>query len=340
METKRMGKQTVKLQNPPSISAFAAVGGKMEGDGPLASGFDFLSEDSYFGAESWESAESAMLKKCFDLVVGKSGMKTEELDYIFCGDLLNQCVGSAFAIKDSEAPMFGLFGACSTMAESLSLAAMVLDGGYANNVCAMTSSHYCSAERQFRMPLSYGSQRTPTAQWTATAAGALILNSSDIGPFVTHVTTGKIVDCGINDSANMGSAMAPAALETILTHLSDTGRSPDYYDMIVTGDLGKIGHAILLELAQNSGFDLSNVCYDCGMLIYDLEKQDVHAGGSGCGCSASVLAGHLLPKMRSGEIKKILFAATGALMSPVTAMQGDSILGICHAVAIENQKIV
>ena len=340
METKRLGKQTVKILNPPSIAAFAAVGGKMEGEGPLAACFDFLSEDSYFGADSWENAESAMLKKCFDLVIGKSGITVDHLDYIFTGDLLNQCVGSAFAIKDSGVPLFGLFGACSTMAESISLAAMTIDGGFANNVCAMTSSHYCSAERQFRTPLAYGSQRTPTAQWTATAAGALILNTNEKGPFVTHVTTGKIVDCGICDSSNMGSAMAPAALETILTHLTETGRTPDYYDLILTGDLGKVGHEILLELAQNNGFDLTSVCYDCGMLIYDLEKQDVHAGGSGCGCSASVLAGHLLPKMRKREINRILLAATGAIMSPTTALQGESILGICHAVAIETDKIV
>lgn len=335
-----MGKQTVRLENPPSIAAFAAAGGKMEGEGPLAGCFDYLSDDSYFGAQSWESAESAMLKKCFDIAIKKSGISEESLDYIFTGDLLNQCVGSAFAIKDSNAPFFGLFGACSTMAESLSLASMVIDGGFAENVCAMTSSHFCSAERQFRQPLSYGGQRTPTAQWTATASGVLILNKSEIGPYVTHVTTGKIVDCGICDAANMGSAMAPAALETILTHLSDTGRAPDYYDMIATGDLGAIGHEILVELAQNAGTDLSKVSCDCGMLLYDLKNQDVHAGGSGCGCSASVLAGYLLPKIRRGEIKKLLFAATGALMSPTTALQGESILGICHAVSIEADKPV
>jgi len=340
MNTKRMGKQTVKLQNPPVIAAFASAGGKMEGEGPLKASFDYLSEDSYFGAQSWESAESAMLKKCFDICIGKSGISADALDYIFTGDLLNQCVGSAFAVKDSNAPLFGLFGACSTMAEALSLAAMVIDGGFAENVCAMTSSHFCSAERQFRQPLSYGGQRTPTAQWTATAAGVLILKSAGTGPFVTHVTTGKIVDCGISDAANMGSAMAPAALETIMTHLADTGRKPDYYDMIVTGDLGVIGHEILLELAQKAGADISKVSADCGMLLYDLKKQDVHAGGSGCGCSASVLAGSLLPKLKSGEIKKLLFAATGALMSPTTSLQGESILGICHAVSIEADKPV
>ena len=338
METKRLGKQTVRLLSSPSIAYFASVGGAMEGQGPLASSFDFLSEDSYFGTKSWESAETAMLKKCFDLVLAKSSITVDCLDYIFAGDLLNQCVGSEFAVKDSGVPLFGLYGACSTMAESLSLAAMIIDGGFANTVFAMTSSHFCSAERQFRLPLAYGGQRTPSAQWTATAAGALILSAEGEGPFVTHITTGKIVDAGICDAANMGAAMAPAALETICTHLSDTGRDPNYYDLIVTGDLGVVGHEILLELALKNETDLSAVCNDCGMMIYDREKQDVHAGGSGCGCSASILAGYLLPKMRNGEIKKLLFAATGALMSPTTSLQGESILGICHAVAIETQR--
>ncbi|MEG0876492.1 MAG: stage V sporulation protein AD [Oscillospiraceae bacterium] len=335
MNSKRIGSQTVRLENPPSIIASAAVGGKLEGEGPLGKCFDFISEDAYFGTKSWETAESAMLKKCFDLGISKAGVEPAQLDYIFSGDLLNQCVGSAFAIKDSGAPFFGLYGACSTMAEGLSLAAMALDGGFASTVCAMTSSHFCSAERQFRLPLTYGGQRTPTAQWTATAAGALILKAEGKGPRVTHITTGKIVDGGICDGANMGAAMAPAALETLCTHFSDTGRSPDYYDAIVTGDLGLIGHEILLELAAFEGFDLSALCTDCGMLIFDRQRQDVHAGGSGCGCSASLLAGHFLPKMQSGELKKLLFAATGALMSPTTALQGESILGICHAVAIE-----
>ncbi|NLH01067.1 MAG: stage V sporulation protein AD [Clostridiales bacterium] len=338
MALKRIGKQTIKLQMPPVITAYAAVGGKMEAQGPLANSFDFLSEDSYFGAKSWESAESSMLRKCFDIAVSKAGIEAASIDYIFSGDLLNQCVGSEFAVKDSGIPLFGLYGACSTMAESLSLAAMAIDGGFAEKVCAMTSSHFCSAERQFRMPLAYGGQRTPTAQWTATAAGALILGCEGSNLYVTNITTGKIIDAGICDAANMGSAMAHSALETILTHLSETGRDPMYYDMIVTGDLGSVGHDILLDLAFENGYDLSSVCTDCGMMIFDSEKQDVHAGGSGCGCSAAVLAGYLLPRLKNGELKRILFAATGALMSPTTSMQGQSILGICHAVSIEAEK--
>lgn len=338
MSTKRVGKQTVRLDSSPSIAYFASVVGRKEGDGPLAGSFDFVSEDSYFGAKSWESAESAMLKKCFDLLLTKANLEESQLEYIFAGDLLNQCVASEFALRNSGIPYFGLFGACSTMAESLSLAAMTVDGGFADTICAMTSSHFCSAERQFRLPLPYGGQRTPTAQWTATAAGSVLVTSGGDGPFVTHITTGKIVDAGISDPANMGSAMAPAALETICTHLEDTGREPNYYDMIVTGDLGFIGHEILLDMGQKNGFEFSAVLNDCGMMLYDRERQDVHGGGSGCGCSASVLTGHLLPKLRSGELRRLLFCATGALMSPTTSLQGESILGVCHAVAIENIK--
>jgi stage V sporulation protein AD len=336
MGTKRMGKQTIRLESRPIILASASVGGKQESKGPLAASFDYLSEDTYFGAKTWESAESAMLKKCFDLSLQKAAIQADTLDYIFSGDLLNQCVGSAFGIKDSNVPHFGLYGACSTMAESLSLAAMTIDGGFANTVCALTSSHFCSAERQFRLPLNYGGLRPPTAQWTATAAGSLILSAEGEGPVVTHVTTGKIVDAGVTDANNMGAAMAPAALETLCTHFADTGRTPDYYDIIATGDLCEVGSAILRELSSLNGYDLSSNHNDCGLLIYDRGKKDIAAGGSGCGCGASVLAGYFLPKLRSGEIKRLLFAATGALMSPTTTLQGESILGICHAVAIEN----
>lgn len=338
LSSKRVGLNTVKLMSTPSIIASASAGGKMEADGPLSESFDYLSGDSHFGSKCWEGAESAMLKKCFDLALGKANMDVGALNYLFSGDLLNQCVASAFALQDYNIPFFGLFGACSTMAESLSLAAMFIDGGFADFTCALTSSHFCSAERQFRLPLSYGSQRPPTAQWTATAAGALILSAAGNGPYVTHITTGKILDGGISDAANMGCAMAPAALETLCTHFDDTNRGPDYYDLIVTGDLGHIGHEILTELAGKEGFDLTRNYHDCGMLLYDRNKQDVHAGGSGCGCSASVLAGHLLPKFKSGEIKRLLFAATGALMSPTTALQGEDVLGICHAVSIEAES--
>ena len=336
MDTKRIGPQTVRFSVCPVVTAQASVGGKLESEGPLSRYFDYISRDTYFGEKSWEKAESAMLKKCFELSLQKAALTPESLDYIFSGDLLNQCVGSAFGLKDSSVPYFGLYGACSTMAEALSLGAMAIDAGYAKTVCAITSSHFCSAERQYRFPLNYGGLRTPTSQWTTTASGSVILSDCGAGPVITHVTTGHIVDAGVKDPNNMGAAMAPAALETLCTHFADTGRSPDYYDVIVTGDLGVIGSEILCELAAPAGYDISKNHADCGKMIFDMSSATIDAGGSGCGCGASVLAGYFLPKLKSGEIKRLLFAATGALMSPVTAMQKESILGICHAVAIEN----
>ncbi|MGN1001670.1 MAG: stage V sporulation protein AD [Oscillospiraceae bacterium] len=336
MSGKHIGKQTVQLQNPPVIAAGAAVVGKKEGEGPLRERFDYISQDSYFGQKSWEKAESTMLKQCFGLACDKAGLAPSSLQYILAGDLLNQCTGSSFAVRDSNVPFFGLYGACSTMGESLSLAAMLIDGGFADTVCAMTSSHFCSAERQFRLPLEYGGQRTPTAQWTVTGAGALILKNSGSGPHVTHITTGKIMDAGVTDANNMGGAMAPAAYETLKAHFEDTGRIPGYYDAVITGDLGQFGHEILEDLLRAEGYEFSNIFTDCGMLIFNCREQDVHAGGSGCGCAASVFAGHILKCMQEGLWNRVLFAPTGALMSPTSSMQGESIPGICHAVAIEN----
>lgn len=333
---KRLGKQTVKLQNPPAILSYAAVAGK-EGEGPLKACFDYISDDSYFGEKTWEKAESHMIKQCFSVACDKGKIAPSALDYIFAGDLLNQCVSSAFAMKDSHVPYFGLYGACSTMAESLSLAAMTIDGGYANTVCALTGSHFCSAERQYRFPLEYGGQRPPTAQWTVTGAGAVILGSSGQGMKITHVTTGSINDAGINDANNMGSAMAPAAYDTLKAHFADTGRTPDYYDAIFTGDLGALGHDILQALFKADGVELGPRYMDCGVLMFDLNAQEVFCGGSGCGCCASVLGGHILRGMEKGVWRRILLAATGALMSPTSSQQGDSIPGICHAVAIEKE---
>lgn len=335
MQNKRMGTQTVRLDSNPVIISSACVGGKRESQGPVSDCFDYLSQDTYFGTKSWESAESAMIKKCFDISMQKAAIGTDALDYIYAGDLLNQCVSTAFGIKDSDTSVFGIYGACSTMAESLSLAAMAIDGGFANTVCAITSSHFCSAERQYRFPLNYGGLRTPSSQWTATAAGSLILSNSGAGPVVTHITTGKIVDAGITDVNNMGAAMAPAALETICTHFADTGRTPADYDVIATGDLGEVGTLILRDLAAQNGYDISTNHNDCGLMLYAKDDKDTKAGASGCGCSACVLSGYFLPKLKSGEIKRMLFAATGALMSPVTTQQGKPILGICHAVSIE-----
>ena len=335
---KHIGKQTVALSLPPHIIAEAAVVGKKEGQGPLRERFDRISDDSYFGQKSWEMAESTMLRECFDLALKKAGLSPARVQYLLAGDLLNQCTGSAFAARDSGIPFFGLYGACSTMGESLSLAAILIDGGFADTVCAMTSSHFCSAERQFRMPLEYGSQRCPTAQWTVTGCGTVILSSSGRGPAVTHVTTGKMVDAGVTDACNMGAAMAPAACDSILCHLQDTGRDADYYDAVITGDLGHFGHEILSYLLAREGISPSKVFTDCGILIYDREGQDTHCGGSGCGCAASVLCGHILKCMHEGLWRRVLFAPTGALMSPTSSLQGESIPGISHAVAIESTE--
>lgn len=335
MREKKLGKQTIKLQNPPGVAAAAAVVGPKEGQGPLRSDFDFISDDAYFGEKTWEKAESAMLKQTFALACDKAKLPPSSLDYIFSGDLLNQCVGSSYAMRESGVPFFGVFGACSTMAESLSLAAMAIDGGCAEVCAAATSSHFCSAERQFRLPLEYGGQRTPTAQWTVTGAGAVVLRAGGPAPYVTHVTTGKIVDAGITDANNMGAAMAPAAYDTLSAHFADTGREPSFYDAIVTGDLGRVGQDILREFFLSDGVDLGPRYMDCGLLIYAGTAQDTHAGGSGCGCSAAVLAGHLLRGMLDGRWPRLLFCATGALMSTTASQQGESIPGICHAVALE-----
>lgn len=334
MSTKRCGRQTVLLTNPPVIRASAAVVGQKEGAGPLSDRFDQIEPDAYFGAASWEQGESAMLERAFSLSCKKALLEPEQLEYIFSGDLQNQCAGAAYAMRQTNVPYWGLYGACSTMSEAIALAAMMIDGGYASRCAAVTGSHFCTAERQYRFPLGYGGVRTPTAQWTVTGAGSVILDANGAGPQVTAITTGTIVDKGVLDMTNMGAAMAPAAYDTLKAHFSDTGRTPDYYDLIVTGDLGHLGHAIVTELFQQDGIALPNYD-DCGRMLFDPKKQDVHAGGSGCGCSAVVLSGHLLRRMKEGNLRRLLFAPTGALMSPTTAMQKESIPGICHAVSIE-----
>ncbi|HIZ93122.1 stage V sporulation protein AD [uncultured Flavonifractor sp.] len=337
MANKKLGRQTVALQDPPSVIGSAAVVGKKEGEGPLAATFDHISQDDSFGERSWEKAESAMQKLALAAALSKAGLSVSGLDYLLAGDLLNQCIGSGFAVRGQDVPFLGLYGACSTMAESLSLASMLLDGGYGTKIAAMTSSHFCSAERQYRSPLEYGGQRTPTAQWTVTGSGCVILADQGPGPYITHVTTGKVVDKGIKDAANMGAAMAPAAYSTLSAHFQDTGRKPSDYDLIVTGDLGQLGRDIVADWFHRDGMDLKNF-NDCGTLIYDLEGQDVHCGGSGCGCSAVVLAGMLLNGMAGGRWKRILFCGTGALLSPTSSQQGESIPAICHAVALDIRK--
>ena len=339
METKRTGKQTVWLPSQPSLLSAACAGGQKESQGPLRKQFDFVSEDSRFGEKSWEKAESAMLRRCYELACEKAGVRPEQIEYALSGDLLNQCAGSAYAMRSCGAPYLGLYGACSTMAESLTLAALLIDGGFCRIAAAATSSHFCSAERQYRYPLQYGSQRPPTAQRTVTGAGAVLLGAQGPGPYVTCVTTGIICDAGITDMNNMGAAMAPAAYSTLSAHFRETGRTPDYYDAIVTGDLGVVGSELLRELFLRDGIDLGPTYMDCGRLIYYIDGQDAHSGGSGCGCSAAVLCGHFLRGMASGSWNRLLFAATGAMMSPTTNQQGESIPAICHAAALENQKL-
>ncbi|MBP5427484.1 MAG: stage V sporulation protein AD [Clostridiales bacterium] len=334
--TKRVGKQTVALKNPPSIGAYSSTVGPKEGLGPLRRYFDNIIEDEMLGEKSWEKAESKMLKMNLDNLLKKANKNFSDIDYIFTGDLLNQCVASNYALRDSKIPFFGLYGACSTMAEAISLGAMVVDGDFAQSVVCMTSSHFCAAEKQYRFPLEFGTQRTPTAQWTVTGTGGVILDKQGIGPYVTHITTGKIIDLGIKDANNMGAAMAPAAADTIINHFRDLGLKDDYYDMVITGDLGKIGSNACEDILGGEGLNIGDRLKDCGKLIFDTEKSDTHAGGSGCGCSASVLTSYILEEMSKCNINKILFVATGALLSPEMLLQGESIPGIAHAISITN----
>ena len=333
---KRLGRSTFRTDDPPSALGFAAAGGKKEGEGPLGGEFDLLNTDTSFGEETWEKAESRLQLDAVRKAMEKAALSPKEIDLIFAGDLLNQCVGSTYGLRALEIPFLGVYGACSTMAESLCLASLFVDSRLAERAVAVTSSHFCSAERQFRFPLEYGGQRPLTAQWTATAAGAVIVGRGN-GPYIREVTVGTITDLGITDMNNMGAAMAPAAASTFATFFKDTGTRPEDYDRIFTGDLGKVGSMLLLELLQEEGYDLSRNHEDCGLLLYSPE-QDVHAGGSGCGCSASVLCAHILPRLRKGEYKEVLFAATGALMSPTLVQQGESIPGIAHLIHFSSKK--
>lgn len=332
---KKIGTQTFKLDNPVTIFETASIVGKKEADGPLAKYFDVCLQDEFFGEKTWEKAESKMLKFAIETVIRKSNIAVSDINYLLAGDLLNQCISSSFGIRDFEIPFLGIFGACSIFVEGMMIGSMLLDGGAGNYALAATSSHFCSAEKQFRFPLELGNQRPPTSQWTVTGSSAAVLSKSGTGPFITHVTPGKIVDRGITDANNMGSAMAPAAVSTILTHLKDTGRKPTYYDAIITGDLGHIGKGIVLDLCKAEGFQLSSIYNDCGVLMFDKEKQDTHSGGSGCACCGTVFSGYFFNQLKEKKIKKMLLVATGALMNSTSTQQGESIPGIAHAVSIE-----
>ena len=335
-----LGKQTIKLENTPKILDTSSIVGPKEFAGPLSSYFDLHTDDIFVGEKSFEKGESQLMNLCLNHLLSKNGFAPENIDYVFAGDLLNQCISSAYCIRDFNAAFFGLYGACSTFCEALTLSSLFVNAGYASKAVAVTSSHFCSAERQFRMPLEHGNQMSPTGQCTVTASGAAMVvpkDDSGFGPYITHVTPGKIVDMGIKDMTNMGGAMAPAAFDTILAHLKDTGRNVNYYDKIITGDLGLLGSEILVDLFSKQGIDISGVHEDCGAIIYDNEAQDTHCGGSGCGCIASVFSSYFFEQLKTKKLNKILIVATGALMSPVSSMQGESIPSIAHAVAIENE---
>ena len=335
MGTNHMGRQSIRFPQPPVVRGFASVAGKKEREGPLGDQFTATVQDTTFGEKSWEQAERRMQQMTLELALEKAGLTDADLDAAFAGDLLNQCIGSSFSLRNRGVPTLGLYGACSTMAESLLLAAMSVSGGFARTALAMTSSHFASSERQYRFPLGYGGQRTPTSQWTVTGAGAVLLGGGERGIRITAATIGSIVDRGICDANNMGAAMAPAACDTIAAHFQDTGRKPSDYDLIVTGDLGQYGKELLLELGRRGGLPLGGKLLDCGCMVFDNTAQDVHAGGSGCGCSAITLCGELLGKLAARKLKRILFCGTGALLSPTSTQQGLPIPGVCHAVVIE-----
>lgn len=341
---KRIGKHTLALENRPYLLGHAAAVGKKEGEGPLGERFDYVAKNDRMGQRSWELAESELQKTAIRLALRKATLPERSLDLILAGDLLNQCIGSFLASMHANVPYLGQYGACSTMAQGLALGGCLVESGAADRLLAAASSHFCSAERQYRFPLAYGGQRTPTAQWTATAAGAAVLGSEPVpngaepcDVRVTHVLFGKMVEMGVKDAANMGAAMAPAAADTLSALLEDLGAQPRDFDCIVTGDLGHIGADLLLTLLRGDSIDLSPVYSDCGSLIFG-DEQDAHAGGSGCGCSAAVLCGPLLRDMHRGKIHRLVFAGTGAMMSPTSVQQGQPIAGICHAVVLERSE--
>lgn len=332
-----IGKQSIMFEEPVSILSAASVVGPKEGEGPLGEHFDVVCADPMIGCENWETAESCLQKKAAAIALEKAGLKSEQIRLLFAGDLLAQSIASSFGLLDLRIPMYGLYGACSTMGEALSLGAMTIAGGYGNEVLSLTSSHFASAEKEFRFPLAYGNQRPLSASWTVTGSGACVLGRHGGKAVITGVTTGKIIDNGLKDSMNMGACMAPAASDTIYHNLVDFLRTPKDYDKIITGDLGSVGSKILVDLLGEHGMDIQEKHMDCGVEIYDADTQDTHAGGSGCGCAATVLASYILPKIYSGEWKRVLFVPTGALLSKVSFAEGGTVPGIAHGVVIETK---
>lgn len=333
-----VGAQSVRFSQPVYIKESASIVGEKEGEGPLGMLFDQVSKDPMFGGETWEEAESRLQKKTVDLVLKKAGCQKEDVRYLFAGDLLGQSMASIFGLVDFARPLLGLFGACSTSGLALGLGSMCIAGGFAKQVLCVTSSHFCSVEKEFRYPLGYGNQRPLSASWTVTGCGAFLLSdeySITNRAMITGVTFGKMIDYGLKDSMNMGCCMAPAAADTVKCHLQDFGRTPEDYDKIITGDLGKVGQKVLIDLLSQEGIDISENHTDCGIEIFDGETQDTHAGGSGCGCAASTLSAYILRQMEKGEWKRVLFVPTGALMSKTSYNEGNTVPGIAHAVVIE-----
>ena len=332
----QVGSGSLCFAKAPFIIGTASVVGTKEGEGPLADAFDCIGPDDKFGQQTWEAAESSLQKEALTLALGKADQKPEDMRYLFAGDLLGQLIASSFGLKTFEIPLFGLYGACSTCGEALALSAMTVAAGYADRVAAVTSSHFASAEKQFRFPLEYANQRPKSATWTVTGSAAFVLGKEKGMAKITGITTGKIVDFGIKDSMNMGAAMAPAAKEVIRQHFEDFGRSEKEYDRIITGDLGTVGQKILIDLLLKDGYDISKIHLDCGIEIFDAERQNTGAGGSGCGCSAVTLSAYFLKQIEDGTLKRILFVPTGALLSTVSFNEGMTVPGIAHAVVIEH----
>ncbi|GGF83938.1 stage V sporulation protein AD [Paenibacillus aceti] len=334
-----IGSQTWEFRSKPTIIGAATVVGPEEGDGPLSSTFDHIYDNLEIDEKTWEKAERKLLQHASSLALVHAGISKEQLQFFVCGDLMNQIISATFAARDVGAPYLGVFGACSTSMESLALAAMIVDAGGAKYAMAGTASHNCTVEKQFRYPTEYGSQKPPTAQYTITGSGCAVVASAGSGPRVTHATIGRIQDMGVKDPFNMGAAMAPAAADTIVAHFRDTGRKPEDYDLIVTGDLASVGHAIVKDILSKDGLSIDKTEFnDCGLMIFDRDRQNfVLAGGSGCGCSAVVTYGHILKKMKKGELNRVLVIATGALLSPLSYQQGESIPCIAHAVALERE---
>ena len=332
------GKQSICFENPVYIEGYASIVGSKESQGPLGRYFDMTSEDDKFGQQTWEEAESALQRDAVTTLLQKSGEGTENIRYLFAGDLLGQSIASTFGLMSFGLPHIGLYGACSTCGLSLSLGSMALAGGFAENVICVTSSHFASAEKEFRFPLAYGNQRPLSATWTVTGSGAFLLSTQNKGgarAIISGITTGKIVDYGVKDSMNMGACMAPAAAEIIMQHMKDFNAKPEDYDRIVTGDLGKVGQEILIDLLLQKGINIEKQHMDCGIEIYDGDTQDTHSGGSGCGCSAVVLSSLILKKIEEGIWKKVLFIPTGALLSKTSFNEGQSVPGVAHAVVLE-----